>query len=88
MSGDPHPALRWALEAMLARGERQRALRERRRRALARPEAAAEWALAEAETDVLFSLYDERDAAIAGLDARAVEQEHRDDDGDRGADEP
>jgi hypothetical protein len=80
VSDDLHPALRWALETMQAHGRRQRALRERRRRALARPEAAAEFALAEAEHDLLFTLVDERDAVIAELDARAREQEHRTDD--------
>jgi hypothetical protein len=76
---DPHPALRWVLETMQAQGRRQRQLRERRRQALARPEAAAELALAEAEQDLLFSLYDERDATMAELDARSVEHEHEDD---------
>jgi hypothetical protein len=77
MSGEPHPALRWALEAMQERGRRQRELRERRRQALARPEAAAELALAEAAHDLYFSVVDERDEAIAELDRQALEQEHR-----------
>lgn len=50
---EPHPALRWALDTLEARGLRQRMLRERRRLALERPEAREEWELAAAlEPDV------------------------------------
>jgi hypothetical protein len=75
---EPHPALRWTLDTLTQRGQRQRALRERRRRALARnPLAQAELTLAQAEQDLYFDLVDELDDANAALDAAARQQEHR-----------
>ena len=75
-----HPLLVVDLELRTERAARRRELRERRRRALARPEAAAEWLLAEVELDAHFAAIDERDNKIAELDRQALEAEHRDDD--------
>ena len=75
-----HPLIRLDLELMQERTARQRALRERRRQALERPEARAELLLAEAAQDVYFAAVDEIDNAIAQMDELALEQEFRDDD--------
>jgi hypothetical protein len=71
---------RLEMEALAERHHKREELAERRRHALERPEAAAEWAL-EAELDAYFALGDERTAGIAEADGLAREQEHR-----RGAD--
>jgi hypothetical protein len=47
MSCELHPLVRLHLERLEKAGAKERALRERRRRALERPEARAEWELAD-----------------------------------------
>lgn len=66
------------LELRQERSTRQRELRERRRQALERPEAAAELALAEAEVDAYFAVVNE-------IGRQALDQELADDDDDEPA---
>jgi hypothetical protein len=76
-----HPLIRWALDRQREKTERQRQRKMRRQLALRdNPLGNAELAAAEAEQDAYFGLVDERDQAIADLDALAVEKEHRADD--------
>jgi hypothetical protein len=64
-SDELHPALRWSIEAMVERGRRQRMLRERRRLALARPKARAEWDLADQLRDLhAASIHEWADALV------------------------
>ena len=77
---DPHPLLVVDLELLQERAARQRERRERRRHALERPAARAEWLLSQVELDAYFAVVDERDNKIAELDRQALEQEFADDD--------